>query len=297
MRTVIQILSLSLILFFNAQQIAEAAEAAGKVIASTGDFYTLKDHRPLTRRAVFYQGDVLVTGKNSNAQVLFSDGSIVSLPADSQFRIDNYSFKGQKDTKGKYVVTLLKGGFKTITGVIGKNNPDAYQAKTHYATIGIRGTFFVLYETKDNLDISFIQGWGSLTTPDGEVMNLGKNQQFNNATIGRDRRIQGLKNVPLRLQRIFGNHLQTLQNNNRMGSQLTSKNGNKPNTQGCGACHAGTTTSKTNAFHTTTSNNLIDNPNSISSKPINQLTPLIGRPPGSTGSCTICFVNDCIRVC
>jgi hypothetical protein len=37
-------------------------------------------------------------------------------------------------------VSLVRGGFRSITGLIGKTNPDAYQIRTTTATVGIRGT-------------------------------------------------------------------------------------------------------------------------------------------------------------
>ncbi|MGH8446844.1 MAG: hypothetical protein ACREVL_16350, partial [Solimonas sp.] len=40
---------------------------------------------------------------------------------------------------------LLKGGFRTVSGLIGKANPDEYRVTTPVATIGIRGTDYYAY--------------------------------------------------------------------------------------------------------------------------------------------------------
>jgi len=40
------------------------------------------------------------------------------------------------------VLQLLRGGFRTITGLIAKGSPEAAKVQTSTATIGIRGRYF-----------------------------------------------------------------------------------------------------------------------------------------------------------
>ena len=44
----------------------------------------------------------------------------------------------------KFKSNLLKGTMACVTGVISKINPDAMEIKTKSASIGIRGTYFVV---------------------------------------------------------------------------------------------------------------------------------------------------------
>ena len=55
-----------------------------------------------------------------------------------------YEFAGHADGTEKAVFDLVKGGLRTITGVIGRGNQENYQVETPVATIGIRGTHYGL---------------------------------------------------------------------------------------------------------------------------------------------------------
>src|SRR5690606_19192386 len=46
------------------------------------------------------------------------------------------------EEEGNALFRLLKGGFRAVTGLIGKENRDNYRVRTPVATIGIRGTDF-----------------------------------------------------------------------------------------------------------------------------------------------------------
>ena len=96
--------------------------------------------RPLTKGAEISNGDTIRTGDGGRAQVRFSDGAMVSLQPKTEFRIDNYQFADKSDGQEKGFFSLLKGGMRTITGLIGRSNRDNYKLTTGVATIGIRGT-------------------------------------------------------------------------------------------------------------------------------------------------------------
>ena len=89
-------------------------------------------------------GDALVTGVDGRVQVAFSDGSLLSLQPRSEFRIDDYRFDADAQ-RGFFF--LVRGALRTISGAIGKREPDDYRMSTPTANIGIRGTEFVAEET------------------------------------------------------------------------------------------------------------------------------------------------------
>jgi hypothetical protein len=96
--------------------------------------------RPLTKGAEISNGDTIRTGGGGRAQVRFSDGAMVSLQPQTDFRIDNYQYSGKADGQEKGFFSLLKGGLRTITGLVGRSSRDNYKVTTGVATIGIRGT-------------------------------------------------------------------------------------------------------------------------------------------------------------
>jgi hypothetical protein len=99
--------------------------------------------RALAKGAQVDQGDTVNTN-GGRAQLRFSDGAFVSLQPESQFRIDQYRYEGKQDGNEKGFFSLLKGGLRTITGLVGRTNKGNYQVTTSVATIGIRGTEYTI---------------------------------------------------------------------------------------------------------------------------------------------------------
>jgi len=121
-----------------------AHAAAGEVTHLSG---TLSVQRPdgtilvLGEKSEVFQGDVLTTQKDSYAQINFTDGSSATMRPYTQLRIEAYSFTQDKPQSDNSFMRLLKGGLRTVTGLIGKRgNQDAYRIGTTTATIGIRGS-------------------------------------------------------------------------------------------------------------------------------------------------------------
>lgn len=129
--------------------------------------------RPLAKGAQIEQGDMVSTN-NGRAQLRFTDGAYVSLQPDSQFRIDQYNFAGKADGKEKGFFSLLKGGLRTVTGLVGRTNKQNYQVTTSVATIGIRGTEYTIQYgqsvvgTVGEGEIQVCNGAGCLSVTNGE---------------------------------------------------------------------------------------------------------------------------------
>ena len=117
---------------------------AGKVVFAVGDVAAVRGGArvPLAAGAAIDVGDAIVTGAQGHAQLRFADDALVALKPDSEFRIERYNFDGKQDGTEIAVFRLVKGGFRTLTGQIGKLNGDRYQLLTTQATIGIRGTHY-----------------------------------------------------------------------------------------------------------------------------------------------------------
>ncbi len=108
----------------------------------------------LTKGGDIDSGHAIVTGPNGRAQVKFTDGGLVSLQPNTEFKIANYV--DQSDPKqDRFLVDLLRGSMRAITGLIGKRNRDNYKLTTTTATIGIRGSGFkVGYNPDGSLSIT-----------------------------------------------------------------------------------------------------------------------------------------------
>ena len=144
---------------------ASFAASAGTVTNLSGDTRILAVDgklRASRKGALLYQGETAVTGKEGKMEFRFSDESIVQLRPQSQFRVDEYSYGGKKDSNAKGFFSLIKGGMRTITGLIGKLNRPGYRVSTTTATIGIRGTEYSAL-LKDGLHVTVERGEISLT--------------------------------------------------------------------------------------------------------------------------------------
>lgn len=138
---------------------AQAADKAGDITLLTGRATAATeqgDIRPLSKGGEVYPGEILSTGPNTYLNVKFTDGGRTLIRPNSRFQIAEYRFsqsrgsRGRDDTDrsveqetgGNAVFRLLKGGFRAITGLIGRDNKENYKVRTPVATIGIRGTDF-----------------------------------------------------------------------------------------------------------------------------------------------------------
>jgi len=86
----------------------------------------------------------IMTGNMSRAVLKFEDGQLVVLSANTTFQIKKYSFDSAQVEKSSIFFSLFKGGLRAVTGLIGQQNKQAFKMTTPTATIGIRGTDFML---------------------------------------------------------------------------------------------------------------------------------------------------------
>lgn len=159
---------------------AVAAVAAGEVTLQTGGGSALAADggavRPLAKGSAVMSGETLVTGPNSYLGVKFSDGGSIVLRPNTRFLIESYRYPpaeapaarpapaaapatrspapgapppaapSETPTTGQSAAfRLLRGGFRAISGLIGRVRKQDYRVSTTIATIGIRGTDYWVY--------------------------------------------------------------------------------------------------------------------------------------------------------
>ncbi len=125
---------------------AAAPQQAGFVKSVRGSVQLL-DAAGATRTAA--PGDALgavdriVTGPDSSAAVVLRDNTTLMVGPSSRMDLKEFHFDGTT-RDGGMLVSLLRGSMRMITGLIGQTNPDAVRVETQTATIGIRGTDFIV---------------------------------------------------------------------------------------------------------------------------------------------------------
>ncbi|MEM6639893.1 MAG: FecR family protein [Pseudomonadota bacterium] len=128
-----------------AQSAGEAIFVFGKaeVTASNGA------RRALTKGGLLDEGDRVTTGASGRVQIRLADGGLIALRPATEFVIDAFHYGSGEDKRSDDPFTdrdnvsffsLVKGGFRSLTGAVGREDKKAYRVRTPVATIGIRGT-------------------------------------------------------------------------------------------------------------------------------------------------------------
>lgn len=133
-----------------AAPVGEVTHMSGAMVARQPDGKS----KILGPKSKVESGDLLATANATYARVKFIDGSEITLRPNSQFMIEKFTYDKATPQEDSAVLRLLKGGLRTITGVVGKRKVGSYQFNTVVATIGIRGTEFgVLFCASDCADV------------------------------------------------------------------------------------------------------------------------------------------------
>jgi hypothetical protein len=139
------------------------AQTVGYVVQLNGTLSVQRadgSTRILAQKSEVLRSDTLTTQKDSFASINFTDGSSVTLRPNTTLKVEQYQFDKDKPQADNMGMRLLKGGLRSVTGLIGKRgNEDAYKIQTNTATMGIRGS------SGDTLDCS--QGCDGVTSKSG----------------------------------------------------------------------------------------------------------------------------------
>jgi hypothetical protein len=126
------------------------ADDAGSVLFSKGSVTAQRDTAvALAKGDLVQSSDTIATGDASRAQLLMIDGAKIAIRPNSEIRIDEYAYAAASSTiveeaNDKSVLSLVKGGFRTITGAIGEEDRSNYEVRTPVGVLGIRGTNFAI---------------------------------------------------------------------------------------------------------------------------------------------------------
>ncbi len=118
-------------------------EAAGLVQSITGEVQLTSlagQKRVIHKGDAVNEGDTLSSSLHSSARIKMRDGGLITMRSDTQFKIDTYKFSGKQDGSEQSFFSIIKGGFRSITGLIGKLHKKNYRIATPSAVLGIRGT-------------------------------------------------------------------------------------------------------------------------------------------------------------
>lgn len=122
-----------------------AGETIGVVRTSAGDASVVRGDQvlPAAPGTHLLAGDTLRTGPGGALGVIFRDNSTLSLGPESHLVVRKFLFS---PAEGKFglLARLSRGTMAYVSGLIGKLAPESARFDTPVASIGIRGTRFVV---------------------------------------------------------------------------------------------------------------------------------------------------------
>lgn len=162
------IITLATICFFS----QSAYATVGTLYDTSGDVKTALGSQPaqkVGKGAPLENNMIVSTGEASSAVLKFEDGQIIALQSNSSFQIHDYSYDSKNAEKSNIFFSMLKGGLRAITGLVGAKHPAGFKLQTPNATIGIRGTDFMLVMSNP-LYANIVSGSISITNTAGTAV-------------------------------------------------------------------------------------------------------------------------------
>lgn len=156
------------------------AEAIAKVLAIEGEANAVSENveRALEKNSSVFAHELIRIGMNSRLQILFTDGGLMNLLPDTEFRVDEYKYK-QLLQKDKFSSELLKGGFRLLSGSIAKKNPSGFQIRSPSGTMGLLGTVIEARLIGTNLFVGVQNGRALVSNEAGSaIIGKGEANQF-----------------------------------------------------------------------------------------------------------------------
>jgi hypothetical protein len=155
--------------------------AAGRVEFAIGNVVSVSANgirHLLGKGSEINAGDSISTAAGARAQLQFSDGGFISLQPGTLFRVDEYNYQNKTDGNERGFFSLLKGGFRAVTGFIGHLHKSTYRVRTAAATLGIRGTGYNMAIRDDGLFVNVGEGAVSLSNKAGLLVVSAGNAAY-----------------------------------------------------------------------------------------------------------------------
>jgi len=147
--------------------VAGAEEFRGKVVKVKGDVHVIDAQGNRTRvddsKFLVRELDTIVTDKGGNVIVQFNDGAMTVLDEKSSLQVEKTNWLSHLG--GKIYFT-----FRKIFG-------QPRQVKTAFATLGVRGTTFIVYNNEDGKGVALAEGQLEVESP-GPDFEIHRKQEM-----------------------------------------------------------------------------------------------------------------------
>lgn len=140
-----------------------AIQASARIIRMQGRLTATASgglRRLMAQGGSVYPGDVIQSAAGAYAVLAFRDESVLTIQAESTVRIDDFVFDRANPGEGRFLVNLVRGGMRALTGGIGQANASNVKYRLPTATVGVRGTGTDMY-------VGVCRAEGTMAGPEG----------------------------------------------------------------------------------------------------------------------------------
>ncbi|MEM7196207.1 MAG: FecR family protein [Pseudomonadota bacterium] len=137
-------IAVAALFLFNGNVLHAQSESIGNVLLVKGVATAASETRglrTLAKNSEVFLMDTLQTASDSFLVIKMNDASKLTLRPGSEMLLEEFD---QTPDQEKASFNLIKGGLRTLTGAIGAKNPEEFRVRTVVATIGVRGTDYIV---------------------------------------------------------------------------------------------------------------------------------------------------------
>ncbi len=145
MKTFFALFLLSATIFTGFESCLASPDSVGFIKTVAGEVFLISAQTalPAVPNMKIHQGDAIKTEAASSVGLIFDDDTVVSLGPNSEVAVESFKFN-PADQELSFVSRLIKGTFCFVTGQIAKLAPNKVKFETPEATLGVRGTKFLV---------------------------------------------------------------------------------------------------------------------------------------------------------
>lgn len=133
----LQIVIAALAVLFSSTALADAVISSMK-----GDVRIGNDAAINTQRV--FSGMTINTGAGAQVVLKFDDQQQIVLNENTTFKIADFRYRPKEPRSDRAVFDLLRGALRFVSGIVAARNPNTVALRVPQATIGIRGTDFMV---------------------------------------------------------------------------------------------------------------------------------------------------------
>ncbi len=151
-----------------------SSELAGKIVSVTGQVYNSKAAL-LSSGSEIMAGDSIRTTEGATARFLMTDQTVIDVDSASIFRVEEYKLKHLSDRS----VTIALDSGKVRASVTEKvKNNGKFTFRTKSATMGVRGTEFVVADDHGKTEVTVVHGEVVVSTAGSAPISLTGGKQL-----------------------------------------------------------------------------------------------------------------------